>query len=199
MVEECFSMRYVWCNKEECRIPAFRCLFCKMDCYADEHAGGDTHRMFEYLVESGKFKERYVMKRKRSVKDNVIPIEAENEGKEDRTMAESGEQFRERIFLLEDGKLKPFAPEEYTTSTLYRVIESFSVECRLVRPEDPNTMVFEGKKPSKKTVPIVITRNGDSILLGSWEELESRPADLSDAVEVIGAAPAKQVFVLKKK
>jgi hypothetical protein len=77
--------------------------------------------------------------------------------------------------------------------------ESFSVECRLVRPEDPGNLLFEGKKPSKKTIPIVITKSGETKLLESWESLESDPEHLIHASEVIGATPVKQVFVLKRK
>lgn len=104
-----------------------------------------------------------------------------------------------RVLLVEDGKVRPFSVEDYTASTLYQVVDSFAVECRLAKPEDPGNLVFEGKKPSKKTIPILVMKNGDSVLLESWESLESKPDQLSDAVEVIGATPVKQVFVLKRK
>jgi len=105
----------------------------------------------------------------------------------------------QEVFLMEDGKLRPFSPEDYTTSTLYQVVESFSVECKLVRPEDPGNLIFEGKRPSKKTLPIIVTRQGESILLESWESLESKPEQLADVAEVIGVTPVKQIFVLKRK
>jgi hypothetical protein len=73
------------------------------------------------------------------------------------------------------------------------------VECRLVRPEETANLVFEGKKPSKKTIPIIVTKNGDTLLLDSWESLESNPEQLAEAVEVMGASPARQVFVLRRK
>jgi hypothetical protein len=60
-------------------------------------------------------------------------------------------------------------------------------------------MVFEGKKPSKKTVPILVRNGGECDLLASWEELESEPSRLSNVHEVVGAMPVKQVFVLKRK
>jgi len=147
------------------------------------------------------------MKRKENVVQKDWPSAVEKkEGKDEERNGsipemskESGVAEEQRILLMEDGKLKPFSPEEYTASTLYQVVESFSVECRLVRPEDPGNLVFEGKRPTKKTLPIIVTKGGDSLLLESWESLESKPEQLSDASEVIGAMPVKQVFVLKKK
>ncbi len=112
--------------------------------------------------------------------------------------SEAGESKRD-IFLMEEGKLKPFSLEEYTTATLYEVVETFSVECRLVRPEDPGNLLFEGKKPSRKTVPIFIKKSGDCVLVDSWEVLESSPGQLADVKEVIGAVPIKQAFVLRRK
>ncbi|MCU0586909.1 MAG: hypothetical protein MUF52_02030 [Syntrophobacteraceae bacterium] len=104
-----------------------------------------------------------------------------------------------RIFLLEDGRLKPFSMTEYTRATLYDVVESFSVECRLVKPEESDQPIYEGKKPSRRTVPILVTRKGDFVLMGSWEDLEAHPEKLAEVDEVIGASPVKQVFVLKRK
>ncbi len=103
------------------------------------------------------------------------------------------------VFLLEGGQIKPFIQNQYTASTLYQAVESFSVECRLVRPEEPGNMVFDGKKPSKKTVPILVKKSGECIILNSWEQLESEPAQLAEARDVVGAMPVKQVFVLKRK
>jgi hypothetical protein len=93
----------------------------------------------------------------------------------------------------------PFSPEAYTTSTLYQVIDSFQVESKLVRPEEPGNLVFEGKKPSKRTVPVIMSSNGDAVLFTSWDELESNPTPLSEATEVIGVVPVRQIFVLKRK
>ncbi len=103
------------------------------------------------------------------------------------------------VFLLEDGKIKPFSPEEYTASTLYQAVDSFSVECRLVRPEEPGSMVFEGKKPARKTIPVLVKKSGDCVILNSWEELESQPSQLAETRDVVGVMPVKQVFVLKRK
>lgn len=103
------------------------------------------------------------------------------------------------VFLLEEGRIRPISRDEYTASTLYQAVESFSIECRLVRPDESGSMVFEGKKPSKKTVPILIKKSGECVMLGSWEELESQPSQLVDAQDVVGAMPVKQVFVLKRK
>ncbi len=103
------------------------------------------------------------------------------------------------VFLLEDGRLKPFSMSEYTRSTLYDVLESFTVECRLVKPDDSDQPIYEGKKPSRKTVPILVTRKGEYLLMASWEDLEAHPEKLAEVSEVIGASPVKQVFVLKRK
>jgi hypothetical protein len=149
-----------------------------------------------YLLKSGKFRERFIMKRK----EESVRKQPVHETEHSETPAEAKSNVKDtRIFLLEDGKLKAFSPEDYTASTLYEVVESYSVECRLVRPEDPGTLVFEGKKPSKKTVPIIVSKDGDCILLESWERLESSPEQLTDALEVIGASPVKQAFVLRRK
>ncbi len=129
----------------------------------------------------------------------------EKSGKEERsekkeTMENSEQNGGDKsIFLFEDGKIKAISADEYTTSTLYQAVESFSVECRLVRPEEPGNMVFEGRKPSKKTVPILVKKNGECVIMNSWEELESEPAQLAETRDVVGAMPVKQVFVLKRK
>lgn len=111
----------------------------------------------------------------------------------------SGQNGAKGVFLLEDGRIRPISQDEYTASTLFQAVDSFSIECRLVRPEDPGNMVFEGKKPSKKTVPILVKKSGECVMLNSWEELESQPSQLADAQDVVGAMPVKQVFVLKRK
>jgi hypothetical protein len=160
---------------------------------------GDLDNSLEILLKSGKYRERFLMKRKA----NVIDVD-KHFFKGDTRVPEIGgktseEQLDGRVFLLEEGKLKPFSPEEYSTSTLYQVVDSFQVESKLVRPEEPGSLIFEGKRPSKRTVPVMITRNGDAMLFASWDELESNPTPLSEAAEVIGVVPVRQIFVLKRK
>ena len=141
-----------------------------------------------------------MMKRKEKAVPKELPAELEKESNDGGKAAED-EPARARegdLFLLENGKLQPFSSANYTQSTLYQMVESFSVECKLVRPEDPAALIYDGKRPSKKTVPIVLTKNGESLLLESWEALEAAPEQLANADEVIGAMPVKQVFVLKK-
>lgn len=140
------------------------------------------------------------MKRKEKSVAKELPAELETESNSGwRAPEEEPAKAREGdLFLLENGKLQPFSSANYTESILYQMVESFSVECRLVRPEDPANLIYDGKRPSKKTVPIVLMKNGDSLLLESWEALEARPEQLANAAEVIGAMPVKQVFVLKK-
>jgi len=115
------------------------------------------------------------------------------------TMETAEREDGNNVFLLENGRIEPFSSTDYTASTLYQAVDSFSVECRLVRPEEPGSMIFEGKKPSRKTVPILVKKDGECVLLNSWDELESEPSKLSNAHEVLGALPVKQVFVLKRK
>jgi len=193
--------QYVWCKNEECRIPAFRCVLCRLDCY--EMRGrtpeGEISQAFELLRNSGRFKESFVMKRK----DNAEVIKSQlsffgRSGKE-QTMETAQQKNGNNVFLLDNGRIEPFSSDAYTASTLYQGVDSFSVECRLVRPEEPANMVFEGKRPSKKTVPILVGKGGECVLLDSWEELESEPSRLADVYEVLGALPVKQVFVLKRK
>ncbi|MDR3554601.1 MAG: hypothetical protein P4L55_07590 [Syntrophobacteraceae bacterium] len=179
----------------------FRCVLCRSDCYAmrgrsPEDALGSA---FEILRHSGKFKEHFVMKRKDGgkTKDGQLSF-LEKEQKEE-IMETEEPKSDNGVFILENGRIEPLAPDSYTASTLYRTVESFSVDCRLVKPEEPGSMIYEGKKPSKKTVPILVDRDGECVLLNSWEELESDPSRLSNASEVLGALPVKQVFVLKRK
>lgn len=193
-------MRYVWCNKEQCRIPAFRCLLCNKGCYSEQGDPGGVAQALEVLLKSGKYEERWVMKRKEKSVAKELPVELETESIIGRQAPED-EPAKARegdLFLLENGKLQPFSSASYTESILYQMVESFSVECRLVRPEDPANLIYDGKRPSKKTVPIVLTKNGESLLLDSWEALEARPEQLANADEVVGAMPVKQVFVLKR-
>ncbi|MDY0038808.1 MAG: hypothetical protein RBS57_00735 [Desulforhabdus sp.] len=139
------------------------------------------------------------MKRKEKSTANDLSTAGEkNQSSPGKSKEGTGEKL-EDVFLLENGKLKPFRVEDYTASTLYQKVESFSVECKLVRPEEPAALLYEGKKPSKKTVPIILTKNDECVLLESWEDLESTPERLADADEVIGAVPVKQVFVLKRR
>jgi len=122
----------------------------------------------------------------------------ENDGKE-QSVETAAQEDGNSVFLLDNGRIEPFSADAYTASTLYQAVDSFSVECRLVRPEEPGNMVFEGKRPSRKTVPILVDKDGGCELLNSWEELESEPSRLVNAHEVLGALPVKQVFVLKRK
>ena len=193
--------QYVWCKNEECRIPAFRCVLCRLDCYEvrGRTPEGEISQAFELLRNSGRFKESFVMKRK----DNAEVIKSQlsffgRSGKE-QTMETAQQKNGNNVFLLDNGRIEPFSSDAYTASTLYQGVDSFSVECRLVRPEEPANMVFEGKKPSKKTVPILVGEGGECVLLGSWEDLESEPSQLANVHEVLGALPVKQVFVLKRK
>lgn len=193
---------YVWCKNDECRIPAFRCILCRHDCYEVRGRAreGEVSQAFEMLRSSGKFKEHFIMKRKEiseAVQNQLSFFGETKKEQEDMEMPES--ENGSKIFLLEDGKIKPFSEEEYTASTLYQAVDSFSVECRLVRPEEPGNLVFEGKKPSRKTVPILVKKSGECVMLNSWEELEAQPSHLADARDVVGAMPVKQVFVLKRK
>ena len=136
-------------------------------------------------------------------KDNVEAIRNQlsffEKDRKKETMETAEQENGNNVFLLENGRIQPFSADEYTASTLYQAVDSFSVECRLVRPEEPGSMVFEGKKPSKKTVPILVKKDGECELLNSWDELESEPSRLSNAREVVGAMPVKQVFVLKRQ
>jgi hypothetical protein len=194
---------FVWCKKEQCRLPSFRCVLCTEPCDSADRTGAAADSLIDGLKRSGRYKERYVMKRKETPvstnpEERAIPSQLTLK---DGAMfeAEKEPESERKIFLLEDGKLLPFAASDYSQSLLYEVTESFSVECRLVRPEDPDNLIYEGKKPSKKTVPVIIAKGGDYRLMGSWDELEAHPEHLVEAVEVIGAVPVKQVFVLKRK
>jgi len=142
-------------------------------------------------------------RRENSEAQNQLSFFQRNDKKDDMDKPEknepSGQNGEKGIFLLEEGRIRPITEDEYTASTLYQAVESFSIECRLVRPEEPGSMVFEGKKPSKKTVPIVVKKSGECVMLNSWEELESQPSQLADAQDVVGAMPVKRVFVLKRK
>ena len=138
------------------------------------------------------------MKRKdnaEALRNNQLSF-LEGHGKE--RPAETAEQKNGNIFLLENGRIEPFSESSYTPSTLYQAVDSFSVDCKLVRPEEPGNMIFEGKRPSKKTVPILVGKDGECVLLSSWEDLEADPSPLANCREVLGAMPVKQIFVLKR-
>ena len=139
------------------------------------------------------------MKRKDNAEviQNQLSVFERNEKEQPMETAE--QKNGNNVFLLENGRIEPFSSDAFTASTLYQAVDSFSVECRLVRPEEPGNMVFEGKRPSRKTVPILVGKDGECVLLNSWEELESEPSRLANAREVVGALPVKQVFVLKRK
>ncbi len=139
------------------------------------------------------------MKRKENseVVQNQLSFFEKDGNKENMETAEH--ENGNNVFLLEDGRIKPFSSDEYTPSTLYQAVDSFGVECKLVKPDEPGNMVFEGKKPSRKTVPILIKKDGECVLLNSWEDLESNPSQLAEARDVVGAMPVKQVFVLRRK
>jgi hypothetical protein len=193
--------QYVWCKNEECRIPAFRCILCRMDCYDVRGPAREDEisRTFEALRNSGRFKEYFVMKRKDNVEAIRNQLSFFEKDRKKETMETAEHENGNSIFLLEDGKIQPFSAEKYTASMLYQALDSFSVECRLVRPDEPGSMVFEGKKPSKRTVPILVKKDGECELLNSWEELESEPSRLANAREVVGAIAVKQVFVLRRQ
>ncbi len=80
------------------------------------------------------------------------------------------------FFFWRKGSSRLSRRKPIPTSTLYQVIDSFQVESKLVRPEEPGNLVFEGKKPSKRTVPVILSSNGDAVLFSSWDELESNPS-----------------------
>lgn len=138
-------------------------------------------------------------KEKAAVKDAPVDLESEGGSVQQGPWEEPAKTQEDDLFLLDNGKLQPFSSNNYTQATLYQVVESFSVECKLVRPEDPANLIYEGKRPSRKTVPIILTKNEDCLLLDSWEDLEAKPEQLANADEVLGAMPVKQVFVLKRK
>ena len=193
--------QYVWCKNEECRIPAFRCILCRLDCYEVRGRAreGEISQAFELLRNSGRFKESFVMKRKDNAEVMKSQLSFFERNEKEQTVETAEQKNGNNVFLLENGRIEPFSTDAYTASTLYQAVDSFSVECRLVRPEEPGNMVFEGKRPSRKTVPILVRKGGECVLLDSWEELESEPSRLADVYEVLGALPVKQVFVLKRK
>lgn len=112
---------------------------------------------------------------------------------------ESAPESSTRLFILEDGKLRTFDPSEYARSALYEAEDVYAVERRFVRPEEKSDVLYEGKRPAKKTVPLLRLKDSEEARLGDWQDLEARPEQLADVEEVIAAVPVKQVFVLRKK
>jgi hypothetical protein len=195
-----FMAQFVWCKNEERRIPAFRCLLCKDNCQPAQKGVADVDNSLEILLKSGKYRERFLMKRKAQIIEVDEHLFEGDVGVVERVeKSDEEQQLDGRVFLLEEGKLKPFSPEDYTTSILYQVIDSFRVESKLVRPEEPGNLVFEGRKPSKRTVPVMIAKQGEVTLFPSWEELEADPTPLAEAAEVMGVVPVRQIFVLKRR
>ncbi|HDM77447.1 MAG TPA: hypothetical protein ENG51_13420, partial [Deltaproteobacteria bacterium] len=87
------------------------------------------------------------MKRKSTKKETVSVLDFGREEK-DQQQAKKGELAEEtRIFLMEDGELKPFYPNDFTTSILYHEEEAYTVERKLVRPGASKNVVFSGKRP----------------------------------------------------
>ncbi|QCQ21676.1 hypothetical protein [Desulfoglaeba alkanexedens] len=170
--------QFVWCKKENCFVPWLRCLLCRTPCRAFSE---DVPReAVEALLQEGKIKEHYVMKSKNPPK-------------------ESAPESSTRLFILEDGKLRTFDPSEYARSALYEAEDVYAVERRFVRPEEKSDVLYEGKRPAKKTVPLLRLKDSEEARLGDWQDLEARPEQLADVEEVIAAVPVKQVFVLRKK
>jgi len=121
----------------------FRCILCRYDCYEvrGRARDGEINPAFEVLRSSGRFKEYFIMKRKEIAESrNQLSFFEKSEKKEEKEdMETSGQNGEKEVFLLEDGKIKAFSANDYTASTLYQAVESFSVECRLVRTEEPAT------------------------------------------------------------
>jgi hypothetical protein len=176
-------------------------LTCREGCRNDLLNDEEFLETIESLLGSGKIKECFVVKRKEaSASPKITSSKDKKPTSPVAKIPDSPEVAEEeRLLILEDEQLKPFAPEDYTDSILYQVVETFDVERRFVPPEHPNTIVFEGKKPLKKTVPIIVSKDEGFTLLDSWEVLETKTEELSRAREIMGVIPVKQIFVLKKK
>lgn len=168
--------QFTWCSKEERFIPLLRCLTCRPPCAASAVAvaGPDV----AVWVAAGKIKEAYTMKPK------VRP-------------QETREETSSRFFLVENGTLRDLSPDEYSPIPVYESLGSYGVERRFVKPEEKADLVFEGKKPPKQTIPVLVLKNDTATVLSSWEELESNPERLSEVKEVRIARAVKQVFILK--
>lgn len=174
--------RFTWCRLEDRYLPVYRCMICKAPCAARRAL--DAHPIVDDLLEEGKIKEYFVMTAKKSEGKPAAPVETPGD---------------ERYFILENGKLKPFAAEDFSSAVIYQAIEAFAVERRFVKPEDKQEVLYQGKRPAKQTVPILLMRDGADTLLSSWEELDADPRQLAQVEEVVAVKPVKQVFVLKRK
>lgn len=106
---------------------------------------------------------------------------------------------RKRFFIVDGDTVTPVDESLYESAPLYVAEDSFEVERRLSKPDEGQSVVYEGKKPKGKTTPIVILHDGSMRKADSWEALEGNPALLMQAKEVVAALPVKQVFVLKRK
>ncbi|SHF04203.1 hypothetical protein SAMN02745206_01238 [Desulfacinum infernum DSM 9756] len=171
--------QFTWCIKEERFLPLLRCLVCKTPC--DQARRGnpdDVGAAADALVEAGRIKEYFVMTAKARSQEKT---------------PESAPRF----FFLENGSLRELKSDEYSRTTVYEAIGSYGVERRFVRPEEKNDILYEGKKPPKKTVPLLVLKDGGEVILSDWKELEAEPERLAAVQEVVVARPVKQVFVLK--
>ncbi len=192
--------RYVWCKKEEARLPIYRCFFCGKTCYPEKELSAEKDQIITDLLASGRFKECYVMKRKGTKKEAISVLDFGAQGKvPKKETKEEAEKKEGRIFLADNGELKPFSADSFTTSILYHEEETYTIERKLVKPGASKNVVFSGKRPSKNTTPIIVTKDGNFILVDSWQDLDANPEQLLNAREVIGASAVKQVFVLTKK
>lgn len=173
---------FTWCRQEDRYLPAYRCMLCKTPCPSRQQYA--ENQFIDDLIAEGKIKEYFVMAAK-----GTSPPKA----------AASGKSSQETYFIHEDGKLKPFSPEDYCSSLVYQAVEAFTVERRFVRPEEKQDVLYEGKRPNKKTVPVLVMRNGAQAVLSTWQDLEANPEHLAEVKEVISVKPVKQVFLLKRQ
>ena len=174
--------RFTWCRLEDRYLPVYRCMICKAPCAA--RSALEAHSIVENLLEEGKIKEYFVMTAKKTAGKPADAVENPGE---------------ERYFILENGKLKPFAAEDFSSAVIYQALEAFTVERRFVKPEDKQELLYQGKHPAKQTAPMLVMRDGADTVLGSWEDLEANPQQLAQVEEVIAVKPVRQVFVLKRK
>lgn len=167
---------FVWCPKEERFVPVLRCLTCRLGCDVLSSEAVDWHAA-RWMAE-GKIKETYTMKPKA------------------RPQAPQ-EQSPSRFFIVDNGAVRDLEPQEFSRAPVYETVGSYAVERRFVKPEDKADIVYEGKKPPKQTVPVLVAHDGTATVLASWSDLESNPESLMDVKEVRVARAVKQVFVLK--
>ncbi len=167
---------FVWCLKEERYVPLLRCLTCRLSCDVSFSKAADLHAA--QWVAAGKIKEAYTMKAK--ARPQAVQ-----------------EQSPSRFFIVENGTVRDLEPQEYSRAPVYETLGSYAVERRFVKPEEKVDIVYEGKKPPKQTVPVLVSNNGTATVLESWKDLESHPESLMEVKEVRVARAVKQVFVLK--